>query len=183
MNKLELSPYHPRHYPVVLVLLSLSLGGLIFFHLLFWSPLQARIQAQEAQWRAERPKVGELKRYEKAQVELTEFWKVLPRRDSFPQLIAWLSDLGEKHRLEIPDITYQQRKETVQDLTRRSLSFGVSGTYKDIRSFIGDVERSDKFLIIEDLNLIKPGRDHKDPIQLQLRMVVYLRPSSIEAKG
>jgi Tfp pilus assembly protein PilO len=167
--------FHPRHYPVELGLLGLSLTGLILFHLFLWSPLQERMKAKEAQWQAARPRLSQMAQFEKAQRDLKKFWGLLPERQRFPMLSASLSELARRHHLDIPGITYQSEKVSGRDLTRITFSFSVQGSYQDIRSFIQAVERSSDFLIIEDLSLLKPGRDYSDPIHLQLRMGVYLR--------
>jgi Tfp pilus assembly protein PilO len=169
--------FHPRSYPFSIGLLGFSIASLILFHLLFWSPLKIRMAGKEAQWQAARPRVSRMAQFEKAQMDLKAFWALLPERDRFPMISASLSELARGHRLSIPGINYQSEKVSGQDLTRIAFSFSVQGSYQDIRSFILAVERSDDFLIIEDLNLLKAGKDYNDPIHLQLRMGVYLRPA------
>jgi Tfp pilus assembly protein PilO len=175
---LKASFLHPQYYPLELGLLGISSVALLLFHLLFWAPLSARMKSQEALWQAERPRVVQLERYEKAQRELKTFWEDLPERQAFPAISSSLSDLARQHHLVIPAITYQGDKVPDHDLTRITFAFGVKGAYPDIRAFIAELERSGYFLIIEDLNLLKAGKKVDDPIQLQLRTTVYLRPSA-----
>ena len=166
--------FHPRHYPVTLGFFAVSALSLIAFHLLFWLPLQDRVRSEEETWQSKRPRIGELERYERAQRGMREFWEVLPRRKNFPDVVSALSDLAREHHLTIPAITYQSEKVDDPSLTRIGVSFAVRGAYPDIRSFIASIERSEQFFIIEDMNLVKAGTSNEDPIQLQIRMGVYL---------
>lgn len=175
--------FHPRYYPYSLGLCVASLAGLLFFHFYLRTPLQDRLDMAEDRWRTGRSSVSELIRYEKALQELQEFSRSLPQSKHFPSIVSTLSDLARRHRLTIPSINYQREKATASDLTRVSISFGVEGSYRNIRSFIRSVEASDQFMIIEDLNLLKPGKDHQAPIQMQLRMAIYLRPTPTRISG
>jgi Tfp pilus assembly protein PilO len=174
---LKASLIHPRYYPMTLGLFGIASAALLLFHFLLLAPLSARMRSQEALWQVERPRVVQLQRYERAQQELKAFWDDLPERQAFPAIASSLSDLARRHHLVIPAITYQGDKVAEHDLTRITFSFGVKGSYPDIRAFISALERSDYFLIVEDLNLLKAGKKVEDPIQLQLRTTVYLKTS------
>ena len=134
----------------------------------------------EIEWRERRTMISALERVIQAQREMNDFCQILPPMDSFPSIVTMLSNLARRHRLKIPEITYQNEQVKNQQLNRILVSFGVLGSYSNIRSFIRAVEDADRFLNIEDLDLLKSGKNPKDPIQFQLQVAVYLKRSNPE---
>ena len=55
------------------------------------------------------------------------------------------------------------------ELVRRSIVFSVEGSYKQLRQFIHTIERSDQFLILEEIGVTDRGGDSTD-IQVRLRV-------------
>ena len=55
------------------------------------------------------------------------------------------------------------------ELIRRSLVFSVEGSYQQLRRFIDSLERSDQFLILEEIGVSDSGGDSSD---IRVRMNV-----------
>lgn len=170
--------FHPRYYPLSLPLLILSLVVLLSFHFFAWRPLQVEISGLHTDWQTSRKKVAELERLSQAQAELVLFREILPARSALPEIVGTLSHMAKQHRLVVPEMTYQNEVLKIQNLSRITISFGVRGSYANIRTFIRALETSDYFFIIEDLDLLKSGTVSNDPIFLKLQVALYLKEST-----
>jgi len=151
-----------------------------FFHLMILVPLEESLAAKETSWQAERPKIGRLTRLKTAHEDLLQFWRTLPDKATFPQLISFISESAAEHRLFIPAISYQPDKVEIPGMVKVVISFNVKGSYQEIRKLIDELERSRYFLIIENLVLASSAKEG-EIIQLQLRIAAYLRDQN--AKG
>jgi len=155
-------------------------AGFLSFHFLVLVPLEENLRSKEVSWQSERPKIGQLTRLKTAQEELLQFWETLPNETAFPQLISFISDSAEGHRLSIPAISYQPAKVEIPGMVKVLISFNVKGPYREIRKLIHGLEQSRYFLIIENLVLASSVKEDEN-IQLQLRIAAYLRNKNTQA--
>ncbi len=167
--------FHPRYYPLALPLLILSLIALFSFHFFLWRPLQIELSGLHADWQTGRKNIAELEQIKHAQNELLRFRERLPTRDALPEIVATLSQMAKQNHLTVPEITYQNETLKNQNLSRMSISFGLRGSYHNIRAFIQSLETADHFFIIEDLDLLKSSTVRNSSIFLKLQVALYLR--------
>lgn len=160
----------PRH----LVGIALLGGGLLFFHFGWVVPLEDELEAKEASWRSERPKIGELTHLKTVQEDLIRFWDGLPDETSLPRMVSFISESAGAHRLAIPAISYQPDQVEIPGMVKVVISFNVKGQYRQIRELIHRLERSRYFLVIENMVLASSAKEG-EMIQLQLRIAAYLR--------
>jgi len=158
--------------------LLLLAGILLFVHTGWVVPLENEIAAKETKWQSERPKIGQLTTLKAAQQDLALFYQRLPEKAALPEVVSFVSESAAAHRLSLPAISYQPESVAVPGLMRVLISFGVKGSYRDIRNLIYRLEQSRYFLILENLVLASSSGEG-EAIQLQLRIAAYFR----EGKG
>jgi len=155
------------------VLLAVALG---FVHLTLVSGQRDRLNARAVAWQADQAQIGLLTQIERADGDLLRFRAGLPGQADLPKMVAFVSETAETHRLPIPSVAYDHEAVAAPGLAAVSISFDVTGDYLDIRRFIDALERSDLFLVIEQLTLAASnGEADRDRVRLQIRVAAYMR--------
>lgn len=167
------------------------IGLFLFVHFGIVERAQSEIASKESAWNLERPKIGRLTLLKTAQEDLIRFKETLPEETILPRLVSFISRLAESRRLVMPTISYQPHKTEAPEVAKIMISFSLKGDYREIRRFIYEIERSHYFLIIENVVLAssvkegekigRPGAER--PIELQLQMAAYLRPTETNEKA
>ncbi len=68
-------------------------------------------------------------------------------------IIVEVKSLARRARLEPPSITYSEKNIEEFGLIKRSIVFGVQGSYAQIRELINFLEISERFLILEEIRV------------------------------
>jgi Tfp pilus assembly protein PilO len=110
----------------------------------------------------------------KSRSEVDEFKMLLPTAGGYTLLLKDMYDLGMKRGMlgESFGATAKGVK-SVGGMEVLSFTYPVSGSYKDVREFIHEVETSDLFLNINNLGLSAGGKGGE--ITLQINISTYVR--------
>lgn len=113
--------------------------------------------------------------------ELADFYgrRLSSESHALTRIIAEIKDLCD--RAGIPPTSLNYARETVvgQDVSRRTITFAVDGSYAQLRQLINFIELSDSFLILEQVGL--RGNDVEGtPLRISLKLstlfTAYAKP-------
>jgi len=165
-----------KRHGLALGLVMVTVIANVVVYLAWASPSRNELMASEAQWQAERQAIGRLKTYEQAHHDIAAALARTTSREDLPKWITALAQLAKKRDLSIPSVDYQPEKFDSKDFQRIILTFSIGGPYGQVRRFLDDLERSNPFLVIEELTLARSKKERSD-LDLQLRASMYLRVS------
>ncbi len=95
-----------------------------------------------------------------------------------------LQDLAGSLSIERGGLKYDYDQLPEYGLRHFTLSVPVEGTYRDIRRFINDIERSEYFLILDRVNLsAEREAEAEDSLILNFQLSTYLRDEEIKKEG
>jgi hypothetical protein len=144
------------------VLLGLNVAGFLVFTLprtLQERSLASQLVALRAEAERERGQVAALKRRAEAirsnQKDAARFVSdvMKSRQATLLPAIAELHDAASAEGLEVGSETYGRRDVRDADLVRLSVTLPVKGSYAQLVGFLGRVERSKAFVVVETLAL------------------------------
>jgi hypothetical protein len=145
------------------VLLALNLAGFAAYRVFFAEEAETRRSGVQRA-RVEHGRVAEQRRRleslakgaEANQASLARLYgaSFKTEEERITKMIAEVKDLAQRAGLDPPSIRYPN--EAIEDfgLVKRSIVFGVDGTYVALRRFINFLEVTDSFLTLEE---IRPG--------------------------
>lgn len=170
-----------RKVQVLLLLLVAVLVNDAGFYFLRAAPAAERALAQEGRLRALREEIrakdAECRlylSYDKGFAEVEAFKDRLPRRSEYPQILNKVYMLAKEDRMKSASFGAQTREIKQEgDIVQLNFSMPISGSYRDVRKFIYDVESSPLFLNIDNLGLSKAG--DADEISLTISLSTYMR--------
>jgi len=163
-----------RYQPLLAVVFLVA--ALWFIHATLVSGQVDTRNANTAAWDAAAAQKETLRQMKAADDDLAQFHARLPKQTDLPKMVAFVSETAEAHRLPIPSVTYDHEEVEAPGLTAVSISFDVTGDYLDVRHFINALERSDLFLVIQQLTLTAAnGEADNDRVRLQIRMTAYMQ--------
>lgn len=149
-------------------------------------PLSLKVAASERQAAAARSRLGAAERddaaarkalaeAQQADADLRQFYgETLPqgveaaRRMSYTRLAA----LADEHGLAISRRSYDRDTSYKGRLERLQIYMALTGEYRDIRSFLHDLETGSEFLVIETLSLTE-GRTPGEPLSVTVQLATY----------
>lgn len=100
------------------------------------------------------------------------FFDKLPPQGKLTSLIQDLHKLARKEGLIIKSASYSQAKKKERDILSNTISFPLTGTYKQIRKFIYNVEKMEYSISIDDLSISKSwGRN----VSLSIKLSCYFQ--------
>lgn len=85
--------------------------------------------------------------------------RLATEKQRLTDIIVEVKGLTRRARLEPPSITYSEVEIEEFGLIRRSIVFGVQGSYAQIRELINFLEISERFLILEEIRLREADGD------------------------
>jgi hypothetical protein len=145
------------------VLLTVALGAFAAYRLLYAAEAETR-RSNVQRARIEHGRVAERRQQlellaataEANQAGLAKLYggSFQTEEERITRMIAEVKDLAQRAGLDPPTIRYPN--ETIEDfgLVKRSVVFGVDGTYAALRRFINFLELTESFLTLEE---IRPG--------------------------
>lgn len=141
-------------------------------------------QAQMRTTRVERlsAELSELKEYRQALDEVKQETEINRQRveefygtwlsseaDRLTQVIANVKRMARSAGVRTSGFQYPGEPLEEFDLVRRSIVFSVQGSYKQLRRFVYSLERSDQFLILEEIGASDRGEKDSD-LRVRLRV-------------
>lgn len=173
-----------RVWAPALAFLVLNLILLATYQLVF----SGRVSAVEQRLEASRAELSRVERQEaqlqKAQsdakrtaAEVDDFYakELGTESERLTKIIAEVKALAKRAGLEPTAISYPERTFEDYGLAKRSIVFGVSGTYDSLRQLVNMLELSDSFLILEEVSLSESGGRQRpgDKLQINLRISTW----------
>ncbi len=126
----------------------------------------AHIEKQEAELRKAQ---SDAKRTEQ---EVDDFYskRLGTESERLTKIIAEVKGLAKRAGLEPTAISYPEQAFEDYGLAKRSIVFGVRGTYDDLRQLVNLLELSNSFLILEEVSLSESGGMARQGDQLQINL-------------
>jgi hypothetical protein len=93
--------------------------------------------------------------------EFYEQW-LSSEADRLTQVIAEVKRMARSAGVKTSGFRYPDEALEELDLVRRSIVFSVEGGYQQLRRFIDALERSEQFLILDEIGLNEAGGDSSD---------------------
>lgn len=115
-------------------------------------------------------------RYRKNEEDLQAFWKAIPPRAQFSELIREIFSISGEAGLTIERISYEPKAEG--SVLRYALAFSVGGNYGQIKKFIHALEQSPRIIAIEELALSGKEASEGEPVSLRVRLSTYFKSGS-----
>lgn len=172
-----------------LLLLLLNLGVLSTYRLLLAGQTQisaSRVERLSADF-------GELESHARAledvisraetnRERLDEFYSgwLSSEADRLTQVIAEVKSMARQSGVRASGFRYPNELIEDLDLVRRGIEFSAEGSYKSMRRFIHSLERSDQFLVLEDIGVNNSGNENSD---IRIRFSVSTLFLSTAQKG
>ncbi|RMF47943.1 MAG: hypothetical protein D6751_01435 [Deltaproteobacteria bacterium] len=112
--------------------------------------------------------------FSQGQKDLRRFLDRVPDRKRLSDLIGELYTIARQAGLNIRAVNYQPRLLPEQGLVEYGLSFTVAGDYRQVKEFIHLIEKSDRMVVVDQLNLDRGSRE-EGAVRLGIRMTTYFR--------
>lgn len=167
----------------VLLLLNVIVYLFTHWHVAPWvEDYEGRYVAQQERHRQARQGIAAIatpqSAFRQGREDLATFRAAIPSRAGFPALLGELFTLAEASGLEIERVGYEPKEIEERGLLRYGLNFSVTGTYRQIKLFIYELEQSPRLIIIEDVSLgenaaVDAGATAQ--VTLRLRLATYFR--------
>ena len=87
-------------------------------------------------------------------------------------LSALLSDLAKKHSIQLDQVRYTSQPIANQNMGLYRIDFPAQGTYSRIRAFIGDLEASDQFVMMTQLQM-ETSEQFQSSVRAQFRLATF----------
>ena len=94
------------------------------------------------------------------------------REERIVSISAFLAEKAGKHGLKMDQVQYRTTHTRQDNLEVYEIELPLLGRYRDIRGFIEDIETSEMFLIITELNL-EGESSQRNAVQVQLSLATY----------
>jgi Tfp pilus assembly protein PilO len=173
-------------FGVLLVVLAGNIGVLLSYRAFYDVRLQALVSGQaalearrdEARRQAEEAIAAERKLFE-TQESLTAFFSETlgERRERIAPLIEEIYRTTREAGLRPDQISYGSVDEPGTDAL--SMTFSVAGPYSDVKRLLAGLEKSKRFLVVEQLGLAGGSADDPNAVQVSVTVTNYFRPGSL----
>ena len=107
--------------------------------------------------------------------DLAAFREKVPMHQEFTGLIVELEDLAEEAGLDLTQISYQNDRDKDGDFLRYTLTFTVTGRYRDVKEFVHSLEQSPRLIILRQIGLQGVGGESETDVRLQLSVETFFR--------
>lgn len=168
-----------RKVQMLAVLLMAVAAMDVAFYILRTAPAVAREASLEGRIEALRGQIRDTQKddalygsYEDGRRQLEEFKALLPRRSEYVQVMERIYRLAKDDGMKSTSLTTNVSEVQSGDLVQLKFVMPVSGSYRNARKFISDIESSPMFLSIDNLSLTSgPDGD----INFTLALSTYMR--------
>jgi hypothetical protein len=135
-----------------------------------------RYRAQlESEWGQARQQVAYHKEAKKARQDLVQVWSVLPFERDFAPLALGITEEAKRNRVTLPALSYKTEATAVARTSKGILQGTMSGRYEDLRRFLYDLETAEEWIIIEDLELVRPANQPEQTLTFNIKISTFLR--------
>lgn len=179
-----------RDRKVLFVVLLLALAGntvaLVSYRTFYDERLRALVSEKESlekkrddtRRRAEKAEAQERKLFE-TQEALTAFFSETlgSRKDRIAPLLEEIYATTRAVGLRPDAISYTSMDEPGTDSL--AMTFSVAGPYRDVKRLLSGLERSKKFLVVEQLGLTGGAETDPDAVRIAITVTNYFRPGSL----
>ena len=175
-----------RFVPLGLVTL-IAVGGAIFLYLGIREPALSRLEQAEAAFQTAKRNQEQGHRtralQEKArtaQQQVEDVWAGLPTQNEFASFAMTISEMGRLEHVALPGMAYHVEKANGVLPVKATLTFKVTGDYGAIYRFIHRLEKTERYLVIEQLDATRlETSDRTLPTLLvfNVKVATFLRPS------
>jgi type IV pilus assembly protein PilO len=174
-----------------LMLLIVNLGVVSTYRFLLAGQTQMRSSRVErltsalAQLQAHRQALEEVKgKAEVNRLRVEEFYGrwLSSEADRLTQVIAEVKRMARTSGVRTSGFRYPDEALEEFELIRRSLVFSVEGSYQQLRRFIDSLERSDQFLILEEIGVSDSGGDSSD-IRVRMNVSTLFLGAAVSGKA
>jgi len=134
-----------------------------------------RLASLDASYKRTGDAIRRYKDFVKGRDDLEKFKMMLASRQDYTDVIKKVYTLARKNGMDYKSFGAQSSElNQVGGLEQLSFTLPVSGSYRDTRRFISDVETSDLFLNINNLSLAT-GTGNSGAITLSIGLSTYVR--------
>ncbi len=179
-----------RDRKVLFVVLLLALAGnaiaLVSYRTFYDERLRALVSEKESlekkrddtRRRAEKAEAQERKLFE-TQEALTAFFSETlgSRKERIAPLLEEVYATTRAAGLRPDAISYTSMDEPGTDSL--TMTFSVAGPYRDVKRLLSGLERSKKFLVVEQLGLTGGAETDPDAVRISITVTNYFRPGSL----
>lgn len=113
-------------------------------------------------------------RFQDNQAEMTYFRETFlsAKDERVVRISEFLENRAKAHELQLDQVGYSLERSRNRDLDIYRIDLPLIGRYRDIRTFIDEIERSDIFLTITELTLEEEG-GMQGAVRMQLSLATY----------
>jgi len=172
-----------------LVLLLVNVGAYVAYRALYAGEAQSR-RTEVARARAEYERVvGQRERAQALAAQAVENQERLEAlyRDRFmtqeqriTRVIAEVKELTQKAGLDPPAIRYPDEPIESLGLVKRSIVFGVEGSYQALRTFINLLERTESFVILEEIRPGERADGRSSRLSIDLKVATFFLDDGVD---
>lgn len=158
-----------------------------------WMPLQEAIEEQKAQVEVQqlmllknqklaRDLPRKQEEYAKLEKQLTVALNMLPKKSQIPDLLENVSWAGKDSGLEFKSFI-PQTEVTRQIYAEVPVNFNISGSYKQLLTFLKRVGEMPRIVDVKRLTLAQPGADNELSVQGQAITYRFVEEKAKTPKG
>ncbi|GFE58754.1 type 4a pilus biogenesis protein PilO [Geobacter sp. AOG1] len=166
----------PKSLVVVLLLVVLNCG--LFFVISYHQ--QPRLQDLRQQWAEKRRIAGSggvrdgATIFRQGTSDLATWrGRIAPKKD-FARLIGSLFDLAASNSLKVGGVSYKPVPVKEDNLLAFTISFGVSGKYAAVKSFIADLMRSREIMALDNISLASTKLT-EESVDMRVQLTAYFK--------
>ena len=175
-----------RFVPLGLVALA-AVGGAIFLYLGIRGPALSRLEQAEAAFQTAKRNQEQGHRtralQEKArtaQQHVEDVWAGLPTQNEFASFAMTIAEMGRLEHVALPGMAYHVEQAAGALPIKATLTFKVTGDYGAIYRFIHRLEKTERYLVIEQLDATRldtSDRTSRTLLVFNVKVATFLRPS------
>lgn len=163
----------PKSLAVVLLLILLN-GGLFFFSSYHQQP---RLLELRQQW-AEKRRAGGVRDaaaiFRQGTSDLATWHaRIAPKKD-FARLIGTLFDTAASNSLKVGGVSYKPVPVKEDNLLAFTISFGVSGKYAAVKSFIADLMHTKEIVTLDNVSLASTKLT-EESVDMKVQLTAYFK--------
>ena len=171
---------------VLLVVLAGNVAVLLSYRTFYDERLQALVSEQadlekrrdEAQRRAKEAEASERRLFETQEALTAFFSETLGKREErIAPLIEEIYATTRAAGLRPDAISYSSTDEPGTDSL--TMTFSVAGPYADVKKLLAGLERSKRFLVVEQVSLAGGSTDDPNLVNVSIAVTNYFRPGSL----
>lgn len=175
------------------VLLAVNLAAWVVFQLIYADRVEERSGALERARAALEQVTDERRRAERYAtlveqntLQLVTLYddRLKTQEERLTRLIAEVKDLAERAGLDPATIRYPDQSYEERGLIKRSIVFGVDGTYVALRRLVNLLEVTDSFVVLEEVRTGGRGkaRGADGRLSIDLAIATYFLEDDVEAE-